>query len=30
MTPKDFITKFLPYALETEQKTGISAIFINI
>lgn len=30
MTPKEFITKFLPYALETERKTGISALFINI
>ena len=28
MTPKEFITKFLPYALETERKTGISALFI--
>ena len=28
MKPKEFITKFLPYALETERKTGISAIFI--
>ena len=27
MTPKEFITKFLPYALETERKTGISALF---
>lgn len=24
---KEFITKFLPYALETERKTGISALF---
>lgn len=28
MTPKEFITKHLPYALETERKTGISALFI--
>lgn len=28
MTPKEFITKFLPYALETERNTGISALFI--
>ena len=28
MTPKEFITKFLPFALETERKTGISALFI--
>ena len=27
MTPKEFITKFLSYALETERKTGISALF---
>ena len=27
MTPKEFITKHLPYALETERKTGISALF---
>jgi len=27
MTPKEFITKFLPFALETERKTGISALF---
>ena len=25
---KEFITKFLPYAFETERKTGISALFI--
>ena len=30
MTPKEFITKHLPYALDTERKTGISANFINI
>nr|DAN67601.1 MAG TPA: hypothetical protein [Caudoviricetes sp.] len=30
MTPKEFITKHLPYARETERKTYISAIFINI
>ena len=28
MTPKEFIKKHLPYALETERKTGISALFI--
>lgn len=28
MTPKEFITKFLPYVQETERKTGISALFI--
>jgi flagellum-specific peptidoglycan hydrolase FlgJ len=28
MRPKDFVEKFLPFALETEKKTGISAIFI--
>ena len=28
MTPKEFIKKFLPYARETERKTGISALFI--
>lgn len=28
MVPKDFVTKFLPFALETQKKTGISAIFI--
>ena len=27
MTPKEFITKFLAYARETERKTGISALF---
>lgn len=27
MTPKEFITKHLPFALETERKTGISALF---
>lgn len=28
MVPQDFVNKFLPYALKTQQKTGISAIFI--
>lgn len=28
MTPKEFIKKYKPFALETERKTGISAIFI--
>nr|DAT33959.1 MAG TPA: Muramidase (flagellum-specific) [Caudoviricetes sp.] len=28
MTPKEFIKKYKPYALETERKTGISALFI--
>lgn len=28
MDPKDFVTIYLPYAKETEQKTGISAIAI--
>ena len=28
MTPKDFVTAFLPFALETEVKTGISAIAV--
>ncbi|MBG9376919.1 glucosaminidase domain-containing protein [Panacibacter sp. DH6] len=28
MDPKDFVTTYLPYAKETEQKTGISAIAI--
>jgi flagellum-specific peptidoglycan hydrolase FlgJ len=28
MDPKDFVTAYLPYAKETEQKTGISAIAI--
>lgn len=28
MTPKEFIKTYKPYALETERKTGISAIFI--
>jgi flagellar protein FlgJ len=27
MKPKDFVGKFLPFARETELKTGISAIF---
>ena len=27
MTPKVFIKQYLPYAQETEKKTGISAIF---
>lgn len=30
MTPKEFIKKHLPFALETERKMGISANFINI
>ena len=28
MTPKDFVTSFLPFARQTELKTGISAIAI--
>ncbi|MBS1748064.1 MAG: glucosaminidase domain-containing protein [Bacteroidetes bacterium] len=28
MTPKQFVTEYLPYAKETEAKTGISAIAI--
>lgn len=28
MTPKKFIKKYKPFALETERKTGISAVFI--
>lgn len=28
MTPKDFVDTYLPYAKETEQKTGISAIAV--
>lgn len=28
MSPKEFVNTFLPYAKETEQKTGISAIAI--
>lgn len=27
MVPQQFVTKFLPFALETQKKTGISAIF---
>lgn len=27
MTPKQFVNAYYPYALQTEQKTGISAIF---
>lgn len=27
MKPKDFVEKFLPFALETEKKTGINALF---
>lgn len=27
MNPKEFVTKFLPFAKESEQKTGISAVF---
>lgn len=26
MTPKDFVKKYYPFALESEQKTGISAV----
>lgn len=28
MTPKEFVKKYKPFALETERKTGISALFI--
>ena len=28
MAPKEFITKYRPFALETETKTGISHLFI--
>ena len=28
MTPKDFVKKYKPFALESERKTGISALFI--
>ena len=28
MTPKEFIKKYKPFALETERKTGISHLFI--
>lgn len=28
MTPKEFVTAFLPFAKQTEEKTGISAIAI--
>ena len=28
MNPKDFVQAFLPFALETEEKTGISAIAV--
>ena len=28
MKPADFIRKYKPFALETQQKTGISALFI--
>ena len=28
MTPKEFINKYKPFALETERKTGISHLFI--
>ncbi len=28
MKPKEFTTKYYPFAKQTEQKTGISAIFI--
>jgi len=27
MTPKEFINKYKPFALETERKTGISHLF---
>ena len=27
MTPKDFVKKYKPFALETERKTGISHLF---
>ena len=30
MTPKEFITKYKPYALETQRKTGISHLFILV
>ena len=29
-TQLNFIKTYKPYALETERKTGISALFINI
>ena len=28
MTPKDFVKKYKPFALESEKKTGISHLFI--
>lgn len=28
MTPKNFVKKYKPFALESERKTGISALFI--
>ena len=28
MTPKEFVKKYKPFALETERKTGISYLFI--
>lgn len=28
MTPKEFVKKYKPFALETERKTGISHLFI--
>jgi len=28
VTPKEFVTKYLPFAKQTEIKTGISALFI--
>lgn len=28
MTPKEFVTKYRPFALKTQEKTGISADFI--
>ncbi|GAB6122275.1 glycoside hydrolase family 73 protein [Dysgonomonas termitidis] len=28
MTPREFTTKYYPFAFQTQQKTGISALFI--
>ncbi len=28
MTPKEFVRKYHPFALETQRKTGISALFV--
>lgn len=28
MTPREFVRSYLPYALQTEEKHGISAVFI--